>query len=311
MPSEPPIVVLGATDVAQPARAICLYETLSDYWTLTKPEVNFLILVTTLAGFFLASKADFGGFRIFLAIHTMLSTLLVAGGTGTLNQFLERSFDAQMRRTARRPLASGRLDASHVLWFGISLSLLGTVYLAMAANVLASLLALVTLLTYLFLYTPLKRKTALCTLIGAFPGAMPPLIGWAAARGRLDPEAWVLYALVFLWQFPHFMAIAWMYREDYSRAGYLVLPAGDLRDRFVTWQSFVVSLILIPVSLIPTISGESGLVYSIGAIVLSSLFLYSSARFAFYRSNVTARQLLAASIIYLPLVFILLVLDKK
>jgi protoheme IX farnesyltransferase len=284
---------------------------LGDYWALTKPEVNFLILVTTFAGFYLASKPGSNGFRILPAVYTLLGTLLVASGTGTLNQYLERVFDAQMRRTARRPLASGRIESSHALWFGISLSLAGAVYLAVAVNVLASLLALVTLLTYLFLYTPLKRKTPLCTLIGAFPGAVPPLIGWAAARGRLDPEAWVLYAIVFLWQFPHFMAVAWMYREDYARAGYLVLPLDERRDCFVIWQSVGVSLFLIPLTLVPTIIGESGLVYSVGALMLGSIFFFCSARFASRRSNVAARQLLAASIVYLPAVFILMMLNKK
>ncbi len=281
MATEPTIAVLNAAPANRRNGVQRLSATMSDYWALTKPEVNFLILITTFAGFYLASAVGPSGFRILPLINTLLGTLLVAGGTGTLNQFLERSFDAQMRRTARRPLASGRLNASHVLRFGISLSMLGAVYLALAVNVLTSVLAVTTLVTYLVLYTPLKRKTPLCTLIGAFPGAVPPLIGWAAARGRLDPAAWVLYAIVFLWQFPHFMAIAWMYREDYSRAGYLVLPAGKLRNRFVNWQSFVVSLVLVPVSLIPTIGGGSG------------------------------RQLLAASIIYLPLVFIVMVLSKK
>jgi len=237
--------------------------------------------------------------------------LLVAGGTGTLNQFIERSFDSQMRRTARRPLASGRLRASQVLSFGVLLSVAGAVYLALAVNILTSVLAVATLLSYLFLYTPLKRKTPLCTLIGAFPGAVPPLIGWAAARGRLDPEAWLLYAIVFSWQFPHFMAIAWMYREDYTRAGYLVLPRGELRERFVVWQSFGVSLALVLVSLMPTICGEAGVVYSAAALILGSMFLYYSARLAFRPSNIAARQLLIASIIYLPFVFILLMLDKK
>jgi heme o synthase len=155
------------------------------------------------------------------------------------------------------------------------------------------------------------RQTQLCTLIGAFPGAVPPLIGWAAARGRLDPEAWVLYAMVFLWQFPHFTAIAWMYREDYARAGYLVLPLDERRDRYVVWQCLGVSLALVPMSLIPTIIGESGLVYSVGALILGLIFFYYSARFAFRRSNVAARQLLAASIVYLPAVFTLLILNKK
>jgi protoheme IX farnesyltransferase len=173
------------------------------------------------------------------------------------------------------------------------------------------LLALVTLLTYLFLYTPLKQKTPLCALIGAFPGAMPPLIGWAAAHGRLDPEAWVLYAIVFLWQFPHFMAIAWMYREDYARAGYLVLPLDERRDCFVIWQSLAVALVLIPLSLLPAIAGQAGLAYSVGASILGSIFVYYSGRFAFRRSNLAARLLLTASIVYLPAVFILMMLDKK
>jgi len=311
MPAEPTFAVLNVARSAPENWTARFYAAVSDYWALTKPEVNFLILITTFAGFYLAPTAGPGGFRISLLIHTLLGTLLVAGGTGTLNQFLERSFDAQMRRTARRPLASGRIKASHVLWFGVSVSLAGTVYLALAVNVLASLLAVVTLLTYLFLYTPLKRKTSLCTLIGAFPGAVPPLIGWAAARGRLEPTAWVLYALVFLWQFPHFMAIAWMYREDYARAGYRVLPAGGLRERFVIWQSLIASLALIPLSLIPTITGESGRLFLLGAFILGSIFLCYSANFALRRSNVAARQLLAASIIYLPLIFILMMLNKK
>jgi protoheme IX farnesyltransferase len=311
MAPEPTIAVLNVAPAARPRAEVRRYATVSDYWALTKPEVNFLILITTFAGFYLAPSVGVGGFRTILVVHTLLGTLLVAGGTGTLNQFLEHSFDARMRRTARRPLASGRLEPSHVLWFGISLSTAGAAYLALTVNVLTSLLAVATLLSYLFLYTPLKRKTPFCTLVGAFPGAVPPLIGWAAARGRLDPAAWVLYAIVFLWQFPHFMAIAWMYREDYSRAGYLVLPAGEWRERFVVWQSFCVSLVLLPVTLIPARSGQAGLVYVCGALLLGLLFSHSSARFAFHRSSVTARHLLVASIVYLPLVFILLMLDKK
>jgi heme o synthase len=311
MAAESTIAMLNLAPITRRNRAAHLFSAAANYWALTKPEVNFLILITTFAGFYLASKPGPGGFRTLLVIHTLLGTSLVAGGTGTLNQFIERTFDAQMRRTARRPLASGRLKAPHALCFGISLSLAGIVYLALVVNVLASLLALVTLLSYLFLYTPLKRKTPLCTLIGAFPGAVPPLIGWAAARGRLDPEAWVLYAIVFLWQFPHFMAIAWMYREDYARAGYMVLPWDERRDRYVIWQSLGVSLALVPLSLIPTFIGESGLIYSVSALIFGLIFFYYSARFAFHRSNIVARQLLAASIVYLPAVFTLLILNKK
>jgi heme o synthase len=306
--TKPTTAFMAREPVAAPTRAAAVYATALDYWALTKPEVNFLILITTFVAFHLASSS--GATRILTLIHTLVGTLLVASGAATLNQFLERSFDTKMRRTARRPLAAGRINALHVLWFGISLSIAGVLYLA-ALNLLTALLAVLTLLSYLFLYTPLKRKTPLCTLIGAFPGAAPPLIGWAAARGRLEPEAWVLYLIVFLWQFPHFMAIAWMYRDDYSRAGYHVLPAPASQDRFVTWQSFLCSLALVPVALLANIAGSSGLAYSVGAAALSLALLYFSGRFAFYRSNITARQLLASSIFYLPLLFSLLMLDKK
>jgi protoheme IX farnesyltransferase len=311
MATEPTIALLNVAPVGQRGRAGRLLAALPDYWALTKPEVNFLILITTFAGFYLAPSSGPGGFRILLVLHTLLATLLVAGGTGTLNQFLERSFDAQMRRTARRPVASGRIEASHAFWFGVSLSIAGIAYLALAVNGLASLLAAVTLLSYLFVYTPLKRRTPLCTLIGAFPGAAPPLIGWAAAQGRLEPEAWVLFAMVFLWQFPHFMAIAWMYREDYARAGYLVLPLNEQRDRYVVWQSLVVSLVLIAVTLVPALNGKMGLVYFTGALMLGTIFTCCSAGLAFRRSNASARRLLVASIVYLPAIFILMMLESK
>jgi heme o synthase len=282
----------------------------SAYWALTKPEVNFLIVITTFAGFYLAHGhgQDFPFLR---SINAVLGTLLVASGTGTLNQYIERSFDAQMRRTARRPLAAGRLTPSAVLWFGIALSVAGSVYLAVAVNLLSSLLAIATLLSYLFFYTPLKRKTPLCTLVGAFPGAMPPLIGWAAASGKLTLEAWTLYALLFLWQFPHFMAIAWMYREDYDRAGYLVLPHdARARTRFVNLQTLLPLLALVPLSLLPALTGHSSLYYYIGASILSLGFLYYGMQFVRNKSGSTARRLLAASIIYLPLLFVLIVLPR-
>lgn len=281
---------------------------LADYWTLTKPEVNFLILITTFVGFYLASLASH--WRILLLFHTLVGTMLVASGTGTLNQYIERCFDSQMRRTARRPLPAGRINPSRALWFGVVLSVAGGLYLAVLVNFLASLLALLTLSTYLLLYTPLKRKTPLCTLVGALPGAAPPLIGWAGARGSLSTEAWILYAILFLWQFPHFMAIAWMYREDYAHAGYQTLPLGEGRGRFMAWQTTVFSLALIPVSLVPALLQRAGLVYFLGALVLSSGFFYYAARLAFSRTNTSARGLLFASIVYLPLVFALMMFGK-
>src|SRR3989454_2463147 len=248
MATETTVAALEMAGVYE--RHLARSKALADYWALTKPEVNFLIVITTFAGFCLALPNRSHPFPFMLLIHTLLGTLLVAGGTGTLNQYIERRFDAQMRRTARRPLAAGRLEPSAALRFGILLSCAGGIYLAVAVNPIASLVAVLTLVSYLFLYTPLKRKTPLCTLVGAFAGAMPPVIGWAAASGRLSLEAWVIYAMLFLWQFPHFMAIAWMYREDYARAGYLVLPTGQARVSFVTLQTTLPLLALLPVSLL-------------------------------------------------------------
>lgn len=283
-----------------------------DYFALTKPEVNFLIVVTTFVGFYLGSPFTGRDFPVLRSINAVLGTLFVASGTGTLNQYIERRFDAQMRRTSRRPLASGRLNPSAVLWFGIALSVLGTVYLAAAVNLLASLLALGTLCSYLFLYTPLKRKSPLCTLVGAFPGAMPPLIGWAAASGQLTFAAWTLYSLLFLWQFPHFMSIAWMYREDYARAGYVVLPHDErARFRLVDWQTLLPLLLLLPASLLPAVINKASAAYCIGAMLLFGGFLYAGAQFVLRKSNPSARQLLSASIIYLPSLFSLMILLGK
>jgi protoheme IX farnesyltransferase len=207
-----------------------------------------------------------------------------------------------MRRTARRPAAAGRLKPPAVLAFGTALALTGSVYLAIAANLLASALATFTLLTYLFVYTPLKRKTPLCVLVGAFPGAMPPLIGWAAASGRLSIEAGLLYAMLFLWQFPHFMAIAWMYREDYDRAGYLVLPMGDARVPFMTLETLLPLLALVAISIMQFPTRHAATFYCAVAL-LGTGFTYFGWKFVFERSRVAARRLLMASILYLPLLY--------
>jgi protoheme IX farnesyltransferase len=274
---------------------------LSDYWALTKPEVNFLILITTFVGFYLAPASD-GRFSFAGLFNTLLGTLLVASGTGTLNQYFERKFDAQMRRTARRPAAAGRLTPSAVLTFGTVLAMTGSIYLAIAVNLLASTLAALTLLTYLFAYTPLKRKTPMCVVVGAIPGAMPPLIGWAAASGRLNIEAGILYATLFLWQFPHFMAIAWMYREDYDRAGYLVLPKGNARVPFVIMETLLPLLALVAISIMHSPTRHAATFHCAGAL-LGTGFTYFGWVFVFERSRVAARRLLAASIVYLPLLY--------
>jgi protoheme IX farnesyltransferase len=280
---------------------------LSDYWRMTKPEVNFLIAVTTAAGFYLGSPATPSRFSLMLLLHTLVGTVLVAGGAAALNQWMEYPFDARMRRTLRRPIAAGRIDPKYGLTFGALLSLAGLAYLLVAAGVLPSVIALVTLAGYLGVYTPLKRVTPLCTFVGAIPGAMPPLIGWAATRGRLDPEAWVLFLIVFLWQFPHFMSIAWMYRDDYARADYQVLPDGRTRILLVTGQTLLPLAGLLPVSLLPVGAGDPKPIYSMCAMALTLGFLYFGAGFALRRSGSAARRLLTASIIYLPALLLLMI----
>jgi protoheme IX farnesyltransferase len=305
-----PILIIGNPSAAggnhQGSPALSRYAAVSDYWALTKPEVNFLIAVATLAGFYLGQATQSQRFPFLLLINTLLGTLLVASGTSTLNQYLELRFDAQMRRTARRPLAAGRMKPSVVLWFGVALSAMGSTYLAIAVNALASMLSILTLSSYLFLYTPLKRRTPLCILVGAFPGAMPPLIGWAAASGKVSLQAWVLCAMLFLWQFPHFMAIAWMYREDYDRAGYFVLPQSQARDRFVVLQTILPLLALLPVSVLPAAASQPCILYRMGTLLLSLVFFYYGARFVLHRSSAAARRLLVVSIIYLPSAFVLM-----
>ncbi len=283
------------------------FSAVGDYWTLTKPEVNFLVVVSTLVGFYLGSP---GRLDWVLLVHTLLGTLLVASGTATLNQFMEREADSRMRRTAMRPLPAGRLSPSKAFWFGMMLSAAGAIYLWRLVNGLASALAVFTLATYLLVYTPLKRKTPFCTLVGAFPGAVPPLIGWAAARGGLNGEAWVLYGILFLWQFPHFLAIAWMYREDYARAGLLMLPPDDREGRSTTLRILVYSSALLPVSLAPVMMGQVGLIYFFGAIILGLGLLGCGGRLAVTRSKALARRVVLASVVYLPLVFALMMFDK-
>jgi protoheme IX farnesyltransferase len=293
------------------AFATRLYSTVADCWTLTKPEVNFLIALTTFTGFYLGHAHQPGQFPFSLLAYTLVGTLLVASGTGALNQYIERRFDAQMRRTASRPLAAGHLSPSIGLVLGIVLAAIGSVLLATRVDLLASVLSLFTLSSYLLIYTPLKRKSPACTLIGAIPGAMPPLIGWAGASGHLSSEAWVLSGILFLWQFPHFMAIAWMYRDDYLRAGYRVLPTTDRRCAFLNWMTILPLLALIPLTLFPAFSGHADIIYAVGIVLVGFIFLYHGSVLARHKSNLHARRLLFASIAYLPVVFALLITSSR
>src|SRR6202158_4506025 len=254
------------------------------YVELTKPRITFLIVLTSAAGFCLASgKVDY-----LALVSAMTGIALLSAGIATLNQYMERDLDRLMRRTADRPLPSGRLAPWEALWFGVGLTVLAEVYLGVLVNPLTALLGLFVIAGYLFGYTPLKTRTSLSTMVGAFPGAVPPLIGWTAARGNLSVEAWVLFAILFLWQFPHFLAIAWMYREDYGRAGILMLPVVEPEGRVTGQQIVVYTVLLLPVSLLPTLLGISGKVYLYGAIVLGLLFLYSSIRAAISKSRQSA-----------------------
>jgi protoheme IX farnesyltransferase len=271
---------------------------LRDYCTLTKPEVNLLILMTTSAGYYLGSQGSFRAGKLF---STLVGTLLVASGTATLNQFMERRYDAQMRRTANRPVASGRLSARQAFCFGLSLSVAGGLYLAAAVNTLAAMLAISTLLGYLLVYTPLKRKTPLCTLLGAIPGAMPTLIGWAGASGGIGRNAWLLFAILFLWQFPHFLAIALMYREDYARAGFRMLPRFDTEGRFTKAEIIVFTVVLVCMTMLP-LAGRSGTIYSLSMFAAGAFFLYHTTKLARSASKAQASRVVHASVIYLPVV---------
>ncbi len=279
---------------------------LRDYYTLTKPEVNLLILMSTSAGYYLASR---GPFRIVGLMNTLVGTLLVASGTATLNQWMERVWDGQMRRTASRPLPSGRLNAPEAFLFGILLSIAGALYLAVAVNGLAAFLAISTLLSYLLIYTPLKRKTPLCTLLGAFPGAMPALIGWAGASASIERHAWFLFAILFLCQFPHFLAIALMYREDYTRAGYKMLPRFDLDSRFTRAEIVVFTVILIVTTMLPLVD-HGGPIFLSGMFLAGVFLLYHVIGLARSSSIVLASRVLHASVIYLPIVLGMIVARK-
>jgi protoheme IX farnesyltransferase len=276
---------------------------LHDYYTLTKPEVNLLILMTTSAGYYLGSR---GPLRISGLINTLAGTLLVASGTATLNQWMERVWDGRMRRTASRPLPSGRISAREAFLFGILLSLAGGLYLAIAVNGLSALLAISTLLSYLLIYTPLKRKTPLCTLLGAFPGAIPTLIGWAGAAASIQRQAWFLFAILFLWQFPHFLAIALMYRDDYGSAGYRMLPSFDHDSRFTRAEIFGFTIILVITTMLP-LAGRGGPVYITVMAVAGAFMLYHVVRLTKSPSTILASRVVHASVLYLPVVLGLMI----
>jgi heme o synthase len=282
-------------------------ERLAAYLELTKPRITFLIVLTSAAGFCLGARGMLDYVQL---THAMIGIALLSSGIATLNQYMERDLDALMRRTATRPLPSGKLAPVEALIFGVGVTVAAEIYLALLVNPLTALLGLFVIAGYLFLYTPLKTRTSLSTVVGAFPGAMPPLMGWTAARAEMGIESWILFAILFLWQFPHFLAIAWMYREDYARAGIVMLPVVEPAGHVTGQQIVMCALMLVPVSLLPATIGLAGSVYFYGALVLGLLFLYSSICAALSHSRQAARRLLLASVLYLPLLFLLMVFNS-
>jgi protoheme IX farnesyltransferase len=271
----------------------------ADFLALTKPRLNLLVVASTAAGFYLgADRLDPA-----LLAATVLGTALVAGGAAAINEIFERDTDGLMRRTRKRPLPSGRLRPAAAAWFALALPVGGLVLLGFAANWLAAGVAAVTLSSYAFVYTPLKRRTPLATLVGGVPGALPPMIGWAAATGSLSVEAWVLFAIVFLWQMPHFLGMAWMCRDEYAQAGLPMLPVVDPSGRTTAGMVVLYASVLVPVSLAPTLVGLTGRVYFAGALVLGVAFLALGIQFARQRTDARARRLFLGSITYLPLLW--------
>jgi protoheme IX farnesyltransferase len=280
---------------------------LLDFLSLTKPRLNLLVLLTTLGGLYIAAPERVG---TVLALHTLLGTALVAGGAAALNQVWERKTDRLMRRTSWRPVASRRLATLESAWFGVTLGGVGIAYLVVAVNVTAAWVAAVTLISYVFFYTPLKTRSSLSTLVGAVPGALPPVIGWAAATGNIGLPAWVLFGIVFFWQMPHFLAIAWIYRDDYARAGIPLLPVLDPDGTRTARQALQYTLGLGPVSLMPVLVGIAGPAYAAVAVLLWAAMLRVTIRFSRIRSHDNARAVFLFSLAYLSLLWTALVVDR-
>ena len=284
--------------------------TLADYLSLTKPRLNLLVVATSAAGYYLGAPATSAGLLGVPMLQAVAGTALVAAGAAVLNQVLERDTDTLMRRTRGRALPDGRIPPGDARLFGIILSAGGLTLLAALPHLVAACLALLTLILYLAVYTPLKRRTPLATLVGAVPGALPPLIGWTASHGQISLGGAALFAIVFLWQIPHFMAIAWMYRDDYAKAGFPMLPVVDPGGRRAGRQAVVYAAVLIPISVVPVLTGISGAVYLVTALGLGTVLLWLAIRFGATRTDRSARRLFYASITYLPVLLITMIADR-
>jgi protoheme IX farnesyltransferase len=296
----------ATVEIAQP-QVIGWRERLAAFFELTKPRIAFLLVLTAAAGFYMGTP---GSFDLALFVNTVIGITLLAFGVSTLNQYIERRTDALMSRTANRPLPTNKVTANEALVFGLLQCAVAEIYMFALVNPLTAALGLTVIVGYVLLYTPLKRRTSASTAIGAFPGAMPPLMGWTAASGEITLGAWALFVILFLWQFPHFLSIAWLYREDYAKAGILMLPVVEPEGKITARQIVLFALMLLPASLAPFFFGFAGIIYLAGAAILGAWFLFESVRMARAKTNATARRLLLVSVLYLPLVFVLMVLDK-
>ncbi len=291
--------------------------TIGDYFELIKPELTFLSVLSALCGYYLGSV---GTVHILSFVHTAFGTIFLGGGAGALNQYIEREYDAMMKRTERRPLPSGRLSPEKALIFGIVLAAGGILELTFFLNPLTGFLGALTFVTYIFLYTPLKRITPFSTIVGAIPGALPPMIGWTAARNSISAESWVLFAILFCWQIPHFLSLAWMYKKDYARAGFKMLTVDDDDGKKTSLQIIAFTVMLIPATLLSSYLGLTGLTFAIAATALGSIFLtvgylflrstYHPSDSTHQRINLYARRMFFASLLYLPLLMIVMSMDK-
>jgi len=284
-----------------------LTRSIRPFLILAKPEITLMVMISAGVASLLASDS----LRIVVLLKTVFGTGLLAAGASVLNQYFERDLDSRMRRTARRPLPAGELLPGQALVFGVAVSVLGMFYVLLVLNALTALLGFLTLVCYLFVYTPLKTKTRLSTFVGAFPGAAPVLMGWSAATNSLSLEAWALYTILFLWQFPHFYAIGWLYREDYARAGMLMLPTADQNDGGTTFRFILISTqLLIIASLLFSFLAQSGKLYLVSAIILGICFYHFAYQLSLSRSKLAAKRLLHASVIYLPLLYLFMLIDR-
>lgn len=299
--------MMQESETIQNLNTVSVSEKLAAYFELTKPRIAFMLVLTSAAGFYLGSQS----FNWLLFLNAMLGITLLAFGVATLNQYIERDIDKLMTRTENRPLPSGRLSALEALFFGSALCITSEVYLFFTVNPLTALLGVAVIVGYVFLYTPLKTRTSLSTAIGAVPGALPPLLGFTAAANEITLGAWVTFAILFVWQFPHFLAIAWMYRKQYEKAGILMLPVIEPEGKITAKQIVAFAVILLPISISAYFVKLAGIVYLIGAIILGIWFLFESVKMARLKTDEQARKLLRVSVIYLPLIYLLLALNRN